>query len=152
MKLLAIDPGTNLVGLYCNQHGARVLNVRPHKKAPRAERLACLAAKLSDELAGRDYDFVVYEEQFTRGNAATRALYGAVGVIEAVAIACGAGAMPIPQPTIRKWAKGQIIAYQDLDPKRLYRVVASPFPAEWTQDEVDAYVIYKYATENVEFN
>ena len=94
------------------------------------------------------YDFVVYEEQFVRGDAATRCLYGVVGVIESVAIMCGAGVMPVPQGTLRSWA-----ALQGADPqlkgKELYAVVAALYDdglasRKVSEHEMDAACVYHF--------
>ena len=102
-RILAIDPGTKQLGLYDGEQGMTMF-ADPKKSRP--ERLAELGLKLVEWLEEQEpYDFVVYEEQFTRGDAATRALYGVVGIIECAAINAGAGVMPLPQGTLRKWAE-----------------------------------------------
>ena len=104
-KILSIDPSSTEVGLY---DGERAYTIVANKKKPRPERLAFIMQHLSSFIAANGpYDFVVYEEQFTRGGAATKALFGAVGVLEAVSITMGAGVMPIPQGTLRKWAMAE---------------------------------------------
>lgn len=154
MKILAIDPGTNELGLYDGERAA-TLSVSK-KKMVRSERLAELGVKLVDFMFEHGpYDFVVYEEQFCRGDGATRALYGMIGVIECSAVNSGAGAMPIPQATIRKWAheKLQEMAGMPMSrPKnreewkaRLETLAISLKPHTLdltTQDEHDAACIY----------
>jgi len=119
-KILAVDPGTIELGLYDGDNSATIVTSR---KNPRPERLAFMASKLADFIAIHGpYDFIVYEEQFVRGNAATKALYGVVGVIECVSISCGAGVMALPQSTLRKWAQSE--GPEGLKGKELYQKVA----------------------------
>lgn len=144
-KILAIDPSTTNMGLY---DGQRSLLISATAKL-RAERLGFICEALSTFMSDYGpYDFVVYEEQFQRGDAATRCLYGIVGVIEAVANLCGAGVMPVPQGTLRSWA-----ALQGVDPKlkgkELYAKVAALYDdglasRKVSEHEMDAACVYHF--------
>lgn len=104
-KILAIDPSSTEVGLFDGNMAHTIIA----PKAPRPERLAYIFRELINWLhSNGPYDFVVYEEQFARGGPATRALYGAVGVIEAASVMQGAGTMSIPQETLRGWLAKQL--------------------------------------------
>ena len=122
-KILAIDPSTTQLGLY---NGELHATLAASAKSPRPERFSYIAARLSDFLQDTGpYDFIVYEEQFVRGGAATKALYGIVGIIECLAITSGAGVMSLPQGTLRKWAKQE--GPDGLKGKELYQRVAIQF-------------------------
>lgn len=149
MKLLAIDPGSTELGLYDGERAATISG----GKGARAERLAKIGVGLVDFLTEHGpYDFVVYEEQFSRGDGATRALYGCVGVIECSAINSGAGVMSVPQPTMRAWAALGFIGSRPKkreEWKRLYMVLGVNEACSQgvdlkTQDEYDAACIYAY--------
>lgn len=156
MKLLAIDPSSTLVGLYASNKTAQLNLVDLCKsKAPkRAERLGVLAEALADFLQRfGPYDFVAYEEQFVRGNAATRALYGAVGVIEAVAETSGVGTLAVPQATLRSWVDKKLTENNVTpigDAKKRYSAVDKILGGNImeTQDEKDAKAIWFFVMEN----
>ena len=119
-KILAVDPGTTEMGLY---DGSHYTTIAANRKKPRYERLGFMAEKLGSWFAEfGPYDFVVYEEQFVRGGPATKALYGVVGVIEALSTMSGAGVMPIPQGTLRRWAEKE--GPDGLKGKALYEQIA----------------------------
>lgn len=152
MKLLAIDPGSNEVGLYWGPGTGRTLYLtdqalKKHKRAAvsRPERLASLATQLSTFLVEQGpFDFCAYEEQFVRGGGATKALFGAVGVIEAVLSTHWVGVISVPQSTTRKWATD---AWAHLGPqsKERNRLVAhslDPDDTVRTEHEADACVLY----------
>lgn len=163
MKLLAIDPGSNEVGLYWGPGTGRTLyltdqSLKKHKRAatPRPERLASLAAQLASFIEEHGpFDFAAYEEQFVRGGGATKALFGAVGVIEAVLSTHFVGVISAPQSSTRKWAKGKT-ASAERDPKLLNLLLSGQLDptgrpgALRTEHEADACVLYWYMKENGE--
>lgn len=154
-RVLAIDPSSTEVGVFT---GGYYTTIVANKKSPRSERLGFIAnalAEIIEQFEG--FDFIIYEEQFVRGDAATRALYGAVGIIEAVGTLSGAGVMPIPQSTVRKWVRECLDPPVKLPPKELYREAAAlfyghDFAERATEHECDAAVIYHYIKQNGEFN
>lgn len=161
MKLLAIDPGSNEVGLYWGVGKSLTLyltdqTLKKHKRAAvsRPERLASLAMQLSSFLVDvGPFDFGVYEEQFVRGGGATKALFGAVGVIEAVLHTHWAGVMSVPQSSTRKWARGAGKDFGDVGPKQLNALLAERLggrDVERTEHEADACVLYWFMRENGE--
>ncbi len=151
-KILAIDPSSTFVGVYDGTGG----EVIKGGDGERAERLANIGYELSEVMnQGEPYDFVVYEEQFVRGDAATRCLYGAVGIIEAVAINSGAGVMPVPQGTLRQWASK--IVGKKFKGKELYKTIACHYDrrlmASTTSEHVlDAAAVYYFIQHNGEFD
>ena len=160
--LLAIDPGSNEVGLYWGPGRSRTLyltdqSLSKSKRAqtPRPERLANLLQQLDDFIDDHklEFQFAAYEEQFVRGGGATKALFGAVGVAEAAATRRGLGMISIPQSTVRKWtmrysrgeggAKGGNSACAKYhEPMR--------WLSEMTEHERDACAIWYYMQENGE--
>lgn len=152
-KILAIDPGSNNMGLYDGEAGATLV---ANRGEPRAQRLAALMDQLTKFFAQNGpYDFVVYEEQFVRGGPATKALYGVVGIIEAVSAYAGAGVMPLPQGTLRKWAAQQM---KELKGKELYEKLAVARDPRLlqlpgvTEHVFDAACVYHFISDNGEFN
>ena len=167
MKLIAIDPGSTQVGLY-DGHKAATFELRRMKRSGvpdttgRPERLANLAMMLGAAL-NLGYDYLVYEEQFVRGGAATKALFGAVGVIEAVAHSAGVGVAPIPQGALRKWSNEQLAADRIVIPEgkgadklRLRTAAELLVPrdrfdvSKFTEHECDAAVLWHYAMQKGE--
>jgi len=156
-RILAIDPGSNEVGLYWGPGQSTTLYLTDmslskskRAKTPRSHRLGILARKLDGYLRYIQPDFVVYEEQFVRGGAATKALFGAVGVIEAAAFQVNAGVMSVPQSTLRKWAAARATEAQ-ATPKRLYAWVARSFDVTpKTEHELDACVLWHFIQEQGE--
>lgn len=158
MRLLAVDPGSMNTGLYDGQT-AELIELSSKKlgnpNANVAERLALLMNRLSEYLLLNPVDFVVYEEQFVRGGPTTKALFGAVGIIEAVAHNNSAGTMSVPQASIRKWAYRKAFEavgeaeLNRLDTKGVYRCVAGLYTnAALSEHECDAVCIYHYVLEN----
>lgn len=157
MNIIAIDPGTFEVGVYREGQAHtlylydRTLSVARQKRTTRPYRLSSLATQLQPLLY--NLDFLVYEEQFVRGGAATKALFGAVGVIEAIAECAGLGVMSVPQSTTRKWVKEQCenakLTPSDIkDPKAWTRLYAHMQGLELaTEHEYDAYCLYEYVKE-----
>lgn len=150
-RILAIDPGSQFVGLHDGNNRGSLDLTKGRKKVPeRPERLGYLAETLADWIAMfGPYDFVAYEEQFVRGGAATKALFGAVGVIEAVAWSAGCGVLSVPQSSVRKWVRGFTPSLKD--PKKMYACAAAHLGAEtegWTEHEIDAFVILTYVKEH----
>lgn len=151
MKLLAIDPGTYQAGFYSSVRRA-TLSMN-HIKEGRPRRLSTLATFLA-ELIVEDggYDFIAYEEQFVRGGAATKALFGAVGVIEAIADTSGCGVLSVPQSTVRTWLVEKWSQPKSKDPK-VYTDAAARYlvgakeHALMTEHEKDACCIYHYVME-----
>ena len=145
MRVVAIDPGTNAMGFY-TPGLAQTFYAPP--KAGRPERLAAIMDALEYRLdrAG-PFDFVVYEEQFVRGGPATKALYGVVGIIEALAVKHGAGVMSVPQSHIRKFlgekpAKGE--TWKDV----MARFALARGFQFGSEHEADAFTLYTYVMEN----
>lgn len=160
MRLLAIDPGSNEVGLYWGPGTRKTLKLyetRLPVKTPRPRRLNNLAKQLADAVFEfGPFDFAVYEEQFVRGGPATKALYGAVGVLEAVLDLHEIGIMALPQSTVRRWAKQQLpVGGSILGAKLLYSAVASikdPQIEQRSEHEDDACVLWHFTRENGETN
>ena len=155
MRLLAIDPGTNFVGV-CSAYDHRTWNLNPTKKAGRAERLSLLAEKLTDALSEdytNPYDFVVYETPFCRGRDATRCLWGAAGVIEAVAHSCGVGVYDVNNAALRRWATGsgkkQVKDKGSKDNPMMQKALTLA-KGPLTEHEADATCLYHYVLENLE--
>lgn len=151
MKLLAVDPGSNSVGLF---DGKTYTTLVAPKTQQRPERLAFIGRGFVDFLDKHGpYDFVVYEEQFVRGGPATRALYGAVGVIECSAINSGAGIMSVPQSSIRQWAAHTVGGWKG-DTKGLMVAAAekSGYSGAQTEHEWDAACLYAYTLAKGKFN
>lgn len=152
-KILAIDPSSTALGVY---DGEAHCTIVANGKSPRPERLCFIATKLSDFMAIHGpYDFVVYEEQFVRGGAATKALYGIVGIIECMSISMGAGVMPLPQGTLRKWAASE--GPDNCKGKELYqRVAVSRDPnlagTSVSEHVFDAACIYYFIKDKGEIN
>jgi Holliday junction resolvasome RuvABC endonuclease subunit len=160
VKILAVDPGSNEVGLYWGPGLSKTLYLidqslskSARAKTPRPERLARLLEKFQYALEMIGPHYVVYEEQFVRGGAATKALFGAVGVIEAVATKYGAGVMPVPQSTMRKWAVSRVCGeVKTLNAKGLYATVSRQFDSSCeTEHERDACVLWRFIQEQGEF-
>jgi Holliday junction resolvasome RuvABC endonuclease subunit len=149
MRILAIDPSSTCMGLYDGTSSVTIASL-----GDRPKRLAELATQLVGFLQMSQPDVVVYEEQFVRGRAATVALYGAVGLIEATATQYGAAVIPAPQATLRKWCQGKVGKIKDT--KELMQKAASHcmcgksnVAVPQTEHEWDAAAIYYYAKENV---
>lgn len=143
-RILAVDPSSTEVGLY----DGRSLCFTIKLKGDRPARLGELFKELDYHAIG--YDFVVYEEQFVRGGAATKALYAAVGIIEAAATIHGQGVMSVPQSTLRKWAESKVGKAPDT--KTLMRWVAAErltadTPLPRTEHEWDAAALWFYIQE-----
>lgn len=170
--LIAIDPGSFAVGVYAGPGTGAVLSTvdaslsaSKQKATPRPERLAKLAEKLNDYLEGLRAKgplppFAAYEEQFVRGGGATKALFGAVGVIEAVLTMNNVGVIAIPQSTTRRWAteKMQFLKQRhgaSVDPKLMNRFLAAQLdrslPLSVSQDVADACVLYHFVQDQGEF-
>lgn len=151
-RILAVDPSSTALGLY---DGERARTIATTAKMLRPERLGhMLDALYQDFVQAGGYDFVVYEEQFVRGGAATKAIYGAVGIVEAIATSSGAGVMPLPQSSVREWAQKKAEWAGRLkrdDIKQVYAIVAKTLaPAGTvfnTQDEMDAACLYYFVRE-----
>lgn len=152
MKLLAIDPGSKELGLYDGNVAATLY--LGEKNADRPDRLADLGVQLNDFIAEHGpYDFVAYEEQFVRGGATTKALFGVVGIIECTAVNSGAGVLSVPQSMIRKWAgemaewAGKVAGHE----KEVYKTAAmtcAHVDMEFSSEhEYDAACVYYYVTQ-----
>lgn len=160
MRILAIDPGTNEVG-FCGPDGSGTWRLNPRKKADRAERLAGLAAQLAAALTddgegGRanPFDFVVYETPFCRGRDATRCLWGAAGVIEAIAHSCGVGVYDVNNAALRRWATGsgakRVKDKSAAENPMMVKAVALVGTPVHTEHEADAICLYYYVLANYE--
>lgn len=149
-KILAIDPGTNQLGLY---DGENCGTLEATKKWHRPQRLSFMMSELTDFLdIHGPYDFIVYEGQFVRGGAATKALFGVVGVVEAVAHFNGAGVMDVPQATVTKWCKEKagIEKGAKVDRKALMEQVVNgmnPAVVPESEHEYDAACLWYYIKE-----
>lgn len=149
-RVLAVDPGSVEIGLFDGKRGT-TLSVDP--KMPRPERLAALGELFKQHLQNNDvFDFVVYEEQFVRGGAATKALFGIVGIIEATSINMGTGVMSVPQSTTNKWKKARLEEETGCKPpkksKLLNELVSQTYGSKVsTEHEHDAACIWHYINE-----
>lgn len=160
-RILAIDPGSFQVGAYWGEGRSKTLHLYDTGKSkakivatPRPARLSSLATQLYELLDSHPIYFVVYEEQFVRGGAATKALFGAVGVIECVAHTCGAGVMSVPQSTLRKWALSKLSGLPKVrTAKELYSEVAASYAdtSRMTEHEKDACVLWNFVQEEGQF-
>jgi len=162
-RILAIDPGTTFMGAYTGhftgqsdnktyQFYSETLAFDPKKKRP--ERLSEAANALANLCFNVRPDFVVYEMMFSRGDAATRALYGLCGIIESMAISHGAGVIALPQATLAKWERSVLeLPKGKVNRKTQHQLVADHFGADtnnMSQDEIDAFCIYQYAVNEME--
>lgn len=154
-RILAVDPGSTSLGLYDGKHSLTL-----EAKGKRPERLASLAGDFLMAMQDHGpYDFVVYEEQFVRGGAATKALFGIVGIIEALSVNHFAGVMSVPQSTLRKWA-AQVSDWGPVkrgDEKELMGRIASEvalrgFARASTEHERDAACLWYYIREKGTIN
>lgn len=152
MRILAVDPGSHVAAAASAAHSVTyVLSRNPKRADERPSRLSSLAEQLTETIHLFHPDFVVYEEQFVRGGAATKALFGAVGVIECVAASNGCGVTSVPQSSLRKWA---LAMFPELKGrwKDLYRAVAARYRPQaepkMTEHECDAVALYHYVMEN----
>lgn len=152
MRLVTVDPGSH-VAAAASAGRSSTFHLSGDAKKPRERpaRLGSLAEQLTDFLYEHPADFVVYEEQFVRGGAATKALFGAVGVIEAIAASCGCGVTSVPQSSLRKWALAMFPELKG-EWKALYRAVAKRYRPQaepkMTEHECDAVALYHYVVEN----
>lgn len=92
-----------------------------------------------------DYDFVVYERPFARGQAATRMLWGMAGIIESV---CGehCGILDFTPAEIKKWATGYGNASKDA--MGLAAAVRLGYTGN-NEHEADAYCLLKFSEANL---
>lgn len=155
MKLLAVDPGSQTVGLYAPEFVRTLDLMQGEKKVERPERLSRLMVQFAEAMIDAGpVDFVVYEEQFVRGGATTKALFGAVGVIEAVAGLQFAGVVSVPQASLRKWAWGTLMkagkAKDTMGDKQVYKAVASLYTdtSGFDEHQCDACCVYHFTMEN----
>ena len=91
-------------------------------------------------------DAVVFETPFVRGRAATRALWGMAGVLEACASDMKLPVVDVAVPTIKKFAAGNGNAPKDAMVAAARRLGYRGRNA----DEADAYCLLKYAEANLE--
>ena len=111
-------------------------------KARRPGRLARFMAELDLQLMLMgDIDAVIYERPFARGAAATRALWGYAGIVEALAHARGAAVLDLTPGQIKKWATGDARATKE---DMLVAAKKMGYLGD-NEHEADAYCLMKYA-------
>lgn len=153
MKLLAIDPGSRVMGwafVDTDKGGIIETGVIVATGSTRPERLGSILHQLTRFIKDRLPDYVAYEEQFVRGGAATKALFGVVGVIEAVANIANAGVIAAPQSMTVKWLARELNTTDTKDRKALYKRYATEQLKiiRPEQDEYDAASILSFIVHN----
>lgn len=149
MKIIAFDLGAT----FALAHNAKpgVLTVSHIERSAgmiREHWLACIMGNLEIYFQARGkFDLAIYERPFARGQAATRALWGQAGVVEAVATRHGLPVLDMPPSTIKKFATGHGHAS-----KQDMMAAAKQFGYKSDNEhEADAVCLLKYAEKNVEW-
>lgn len=156
MRIFAIDPSTTQLGFcYDNTHGETSLNFhRINSKQDRPARLRQVFLFCMAFFEQQKPDVVIYYKAFHRGEAASRAAFGASGIIEALADYNDAAVLSVTDTTVRAYfgiksglPKG-VKRRADLKQQSLAKASELGYNPS-NDDEADAALLYHYAKENV---
>ena len=111
----------------------------------RSDRLREFSWWLTDTTAPMQFDTVVFELPFCRGRAATRALWGMAGVVEAVA-SVSAAVLDVNLQTIKKWAGAKGRMSKDVTTEKCWSLGVVPED----DNHADAVCLAFYAAETME--
>lgn len=140
MKIVAFDLGTTWATA---QNAPLGVDHATLTGKHRPEKMAAFAVALA---AGHweDFDLVVYERPFARGQAATRFLWGMAGILEAAA-APYCAIVDITPAEIKKWATGKGGSGKD---PMLVAAACMGYTGD-NEHEADAFCLLKYAEANL---
>ncbi len=151
MRVIAFDIGANLA---CAHNLGAVPHVRHETfEGLRSERAGAtllflhrLFREIKADKALQLADAVVYEQPFARGEAATRALWGIAGLIEATATNAGFGIVSVTPGEIKKFAvgKGRAEKTEMIEAAQMLGYTGD------NEHEADAWCLLHYAEVNLE--
>ncbi len=166
MKLMAIDPGTNEMGIMYDgldrpitlSLQRPVIKWKNKKIKPLREwRLADMMEQLDNLFKNhanhtQHIDTVIYERPFCRGADATRSLWGIAGIIEAVATKHGCTCLDIDNVTLKHYALGKaggaVGVKRNKNP--MIEMASVLGYDDLNEHEADAVLLYHYGIEHIE--
>ena len=140
MKIIAFDLGAHLAW-------ASRVQVS-HREFPglRTTRL-CSILEFLTQFNWKDFTAVVYETPLTRGQGATRSLWGIAGILEAVTTRAGLPILDVAVPTIKKFATGNGFASK----LEMLKAARKRFGYVGSNEhEADAVCLWNYAEAHLE--
>lgn len=145
MKLIAIDPGSNEMGI---MHYRLARPRTLYFSGNRPYRLAQVMLQLDDIFVVDPFiDTVLFERPFARGGPATRCLWGVAGIIEAVATKHGCATLDITPSMLKKWALGKGGGLRNKDP--MIALAGVMGYDGLNEHEADALLLYHFGLEHI---
>lgn len=152
MRIAAFDLGSTWAVAWNwmqdnSPYAASSYDLNPDRKKPKLNRKRPEVLGLfADHLQGRrrwlgHAEVIVYERPFARGQAATRLLWGAAGILEAEAHLAGVPILDMTPGEIKKWATGNGQADKDMMLAAAWRLGYGGT----NEHEADAFCLLKFA-------